>query len=76
MKSKLQPNVVDPPTYFKLGKLISLNEEDKQIHIQIDQNMPIANCGDGVSVNEKAARILSDLYGLDTPGKNLHSLTV
>lgn len=30
--------------------------------------MPVTNCGDGVSVNQKDARILSDLFGFDSPG--------
>lgn len=30
--------------------------------------MPLANCGDGVNVNEKAACILSDMFGFDSQG--------
>ena len=56
------------PPYFKRAKLILHYEEKWEIHIIIDKNMPVTNCGYGVSVNQKAARILSDLFGFDSPG--------
>ena len=37
--------------------------------------MPVANCGDGVSMNQKAAHILSDLFGFDSPGTDPACLT-
>ena len=56
------------PPYFKLGKLMLHDEIKQEIHIKVNENMPVANCGDGVSVNQKAARILSELFGFDSPG--------
>ena len=41
--------------------------DDKGVHIVMSQRLPIANCGDGVSVNVKAARVGAQLYGLLTP---------
>lgn len=41
------------PPYFKLGKLILHDKEKQEIHIRIDENMPMANCGDRISVNQK-----------------------
>ena len=37
--------------------------------------MPVANCGDGVCMNQKAAHILSDLFGFDSPGTDPPCLT-
>ena len=37
------------------------------IHIDMSMNLPIGNCGDGVSVNNKAARLMRELYGLNSP---------
>ena len=56
------------PPYFKLGKLMLHDEIKQEIHIKVDENMPVANCGNGVSVNQKAACILSELFGFDSPG--------
>ena len=33
----------------------------------MSERLPIANCGDGVSVNVKAARVGAELYGLLCP---------
>ena len=30
--------------------------------------MPVANCGDRVRVIQEAARIITDLFGFDSPG--------
>ena len=56
-----------PPDYFKLGKLLEVLEEEEEIHITLDYNMPFSNAGDGVAVNVKGARGLRDLYGIDSP---------
>ena len=56
-----------PPTYFKLGNLSTINHVEKTIAIDISDNMPISNCGDGVGVNVKAACLLDVLYGINTP---------
>ena len=56
-----------PPTYFKLGTLVKIDEEKLEIHIELSKNMPIANTGDGVSVHKKAAQILLELYGMKCP---------
>lgn len=58
-------NCADIPVYFKLGKLQSV--QSKEIHIEMSDRLPIANCGDGVGVNVKASRVGSQLYGLPTP---------
>ena len=39
---------------------------DNEIRIKMSTKRPIGNCGDGVSVNQKAARILKDVYGMST----------
>ena len=46
---------------------MNVDKEEKVIHIGIHENMPIANTGDGVSVNIKAARVLRELYGIKSP---------
>ena len=55
-----------PPEFFKLGTVKSVNQADKEIHIQLS-DMPVANNGDGVATNGKAARLLSVCYVLDSP---------
>lgn len=71
IKDKVEFRLIAP--YFTLGKLI-LHDEEKQIHIGIDENMPVASCEDGFSVNQKAAHVLCDLLGFDLPG-NLNLFT-
>ena len=56
------------PPYFKLGKLMLHDEIKQEIHIKVDENIPVVNCRDGASVNQIAARILSELFGFDSPG--------
>ena len=53
--------------YFKLGVIKEINKNRKEIHIAISDRLPISNCGDGVSVNVKAARVGAELYGLLCP---------
>ena len=46
-----------------------LHDEIKQeIHIKVDENIPVANCGDGANMNQTVAHILSELFGFDSPG--------
>ena len=54
------------PNYFELGKLERLAIENKEIIIAV-QNSPVGICGDGGSYNNKAARLLSELYGFQCP---------
>ena len=58
-----------PPSYFKMGKIMNVvnNDDEKQINIAVDDRFPIGNTGDGVYTNSKAARVLRDLYGIHTP---------
>ena len=60
-----------PPNYFKLGTFQEIDEQCKAIKIMVDTNIPIGNCGEGVSVSKKAARVLHDLYGFSSPGMNI-----
>ena len=46
----------------KILKKISLNV------ILLRWNCPVGNIGDEVAVNVKAARVLRDLYGFESPG--------
>ena len=55
------------PDYFKLGPILTVDPDDKIIEIQLSENLPVANAGDGVSVNIKAARVLLQLYGFNSP---------
>ena len=70
--------VIDPvpPNYFKLGTVMNVlkiqddaedDVEEMVINIEVDEKFPIANTGDGVATNSKAARVLRDLYGIFTP---------
>ena len=59
--------ICSPPTFFKLGTLLSHLLSETEIHIQMSDRLPVANVGDGVGVNVKAARVASELYGLLTP---------
>ena len=56
-----------PSKYFKLGKLKNLDVENQTIEIEASPNLPVGNCGDGVAVNTKAARITCNLYGILSP---------
>ena len=70
LEEALNPNKFiqpTPPVYFKLGKLSHVDHKNKEINIQIDNNFPVGNMGDGVAVNNKGARILRDLFGLESP---------
>ena len=58
------------PPYFKLGKLMFHDEIKQEIHIKVDENMPVPRCGDGVSLNQKVAHILHKLFGFDSTGTN------
>ena len=64
---------VDPiaPNYFKLGSLATVDEEEIVITTKAVENLPVGNIGDGVAVNVKAARVLRDLYGFESPGTAL-----
>ena len=44
------------------------DEIKQEIHIKVDENIPVANCGDGVNMNQKATHILNELFGFDSPG--------
>ena len=55
-----------PKQYFKLSKLDKVDIENKVVRITVN-SPPIGNCGDGASVNGKAARVLSELYGIQSP---------
>ena len=67
IKIRLRNSSLKPPQYFKLGLLKDVDEEKKVIKIQVSDKAPIANCGDGVTVNTKGARDVRNLYGLETP---------
>ena len=54
---------------LNLGSWCFMMRLNKKIQIKVDENMPVANW-DGVRVNQKAARILSELFGFDSPGTN------
>ena len=56
-----------PPNYFKLGSLATVDEEEMVITIKAVESLPVGNIGDGVAVNVKAARVLRDLYGVESP---------
>ena len=58
-----------PPEFFKLGTLELVDHNQKIIKIDVSKRIPVGNCGDGVAVNNKAARILSELYGIESPSK-------
>ena len=49
-------------SYFKLGTVLHVN--DNEIHLKMSTKLPIGNCSDGVSANQKAARILKEIYGM------------
>ena len=70
LKDEFHPGLKPvPEPYFKLGKLLSIDRDEHVINIKIDKRLPVANTGDGVSVNTKAAEVLHDYYGMNTPGK-------
>ena len=51
-----EPSSPFPTTYFKLGHLYEINEDKLEIHSTRGNSLPVANTGDGVAVNKKAAR--------------------
>ena len=64
-----EPNCIPPvpPSYFKIGELVNVDHSEKVVHIAVSNRFPVANIGDGVSVNVKAARVLRDLFGFMSP---------
>ena len=69
------PNYIPPkpPNYFKIGQLREIDHSKKEITIRVSEKFPVANIGDGVAVNVKAAKILRDLFGFFALA-SLHSL--
>ena len=57
------------PVCFKMGVIQSVDHAAKVITINITARLPIGNCGDGVSANEKAVHVLRFLYGVFTLSK-------
>ena len=57
------------PTCFKMGVIQSIDHTNQTITIKITAKLPIGNCGDGVSTNEKAVFVLTYLYGVFTLSK-------
>ena len=57
----------NPPNYFKIGTLQTVDHKEKVIHIKVSEKFPVSNVGDGVAVNVKASRILRDLFGFMSP---------
>ena len=57
-----------PPTYFKLRTIKRVIVAGKEIHLSMSKTLPVGNCGDGVSINSKAARVMKELYGSESPG--------
>ena len=68
-KNKENQNYIapTPPNYFKIGSLTDCDFETKSINIQVHDRFPVGNIGDGVAVNNKAARVLRELYGFMSP---------
>ena len=64
-----EPNYIPPvaPRYFKIGELVNVDDNDKVVCIAVSNRFPVANIGDGVGVNIKAARVLRDLFGFTSP---------
>ena len=64
-----EPNYIPsvPPSYFKIGELVNVDHSERVVHIAVSNRNPVANIGDGVSVNVKAARVLRDLFGFMSP---------
>ena len=51
--------IAQPPNYFKLARINSINEENRIINLEVESsNVPICQCGDGCSTNMKAARLV------------------
>ena len=69
-------NVDEKPVYFKLGVIKEIITDSNEIHISMSDRLPIANCGDGVSVNIKVARVGAELYGLLCPDFDCSSHSV
>lgn len=58
-----------PSTFFKLGTIKRVSVEDnKGIQLSMSKTLPVGNCGDGVSINTEAARVMKKLYGIKSPG--------
>ena len=55
------------PTILKLGRLMKGYLDEDNFHVLMNANLPCGDCGDGVGVNEKAARIMCEIYGLPIP---------
>lgn len=51
--------IAQPPNYFKLARINSIDEEKKVINLEVEaSNVPTSQCGDGCSTNMKAARLV------------------
>ena len=47
-------------SYFKLGTVLHVH--DNEIHLKMPTKLQIGNCSDEVRANQKAARILKEIY--------------
>ena len=69
-RAELQPC----PQYFKMTKLEHLDNDEKTIKlIAVMPSIPVGNCGDGVSTNLKAGRIISEEMGWPIPSNRCSS---
>ena len=68
-------DIPDVPEYFKLGKLISVDDdEQKEIRIEVEaESLPTVQCGDGCAVNSLAAEITENAYGIPSPFARCHA---
>ena len=62
------------PQYFKLATLQSIDEASKEIRLVVDpSNIPTVQIGDGCSVNLKAARLVEEQVGINSPFSRCNS---
>lgn len=67
--SKLSEYGRDPATVAKLGKLISMTEDE--FFVEINSNFTAGTCANGVAYCVKGIRVLTDMIGLLVLSKNL-----
>ena len=71
-------NAYDELTQLNLSKILKPRkvmkdvEDVKNIHVQMDGNLPIGECGDGVEVNEKSSGVNAIIFPHHATG--VHSM--
>ena len=60
------------PSIFKIASLKGIKQGT--VHLEVNpRNIPTTTCGDGCAVNLKSLRLLTEIYGMNSPSSKCSS---